>query len=323
MNEPDEQRAQELAAILQAAEAAQEYPLAPTILDPEDVDLAVQLVQLASTIGVDHDFAAALEADLRTQRGAKAQTPTRAHRTRRSAFGSATSRAPYRQHARIQPPDSAPIHSAKHDSVFSHWKWRAALAALLLLSLIVIVPTTRAALEDFVSLGSVRIYTHQPTTSRATTPTPLSSVLDLAGETSLAQARRDLPFPIRLPTYPADLGPPQHVYVQNLLGPAVVLVWMNKQHPSQVDLTLQELGSDAIVWKTPPQIIQQTSVEGHLALWVSGRYNLQYRVGEQVEYQMRSLVNGHTLIWTEASITFRLETRLTLPETIQIAASLP
>jgi hypothetical protein len=198
----------------------------------------------------------------------------------------------------------------------------AVIAALLLLSVLVIVPTTRAALQDVIRLGSVRIYTHQPTTSGAPTPSPLSSVLELAGETSLAQARRDLPFPIRLPSYPAELGPPQHVYVQNLLGPAVVLVWMDQQHPSQVDLTLQELGSDAIVWKTPPQIIQQTSVHGHLALWVTGHYNLQYRVGDQVEYQMRSLVNGHTLIWTEGTITYRLETRLPLPEAIQVAESL-
>lgn len=322
MNEPNEQHAEELERILLAAEAGREVTGAPTTHEQQDADLAAQLVQLASTISVDHNFADTLEADLLTKGSTNAKAHGSAHRTHQSPLGSSTRYSPYRRHARILLSDTATTHSVRRDTAAHRWKWRAAIAALLLLSLIAIVPTTRAALENFVRLGSVRIYTHQPTASGAATPTPLESVLDLAGETSLSQARRDLPFPIRLPAYPADLGAPQHVYVQNLLGPAVVLVWMDKYHPLQVDLTLQELGSDAIVWKTPPQIIQQTSVHGHLALWVSGRYNLQYRVGDQVEYQMRSLVNGHTLIWTEGTITYRLETRQSLPEAIQIAESL-
>jgi hypothetical protein len=320
MNQRDEQCAEELEAILLGAEAEQALPFAPAQLKREDADLATQLVHLASTIQADRDFAATLEAELLSE--GRAKTPPHTRAPRQLAVGGSTGAGSAGASPRIASSDGA--RTPREGRVVAPRSWRlpATIAALLLLSLLMIAPTARAALQDVVRLGAVRIFTHQPTTSTAPAPTPLSSVLDLAGETSLEQARHDLPFPITLPSYPADLGAPKHVYVQNLLAPAVVLVWMDKQRPSQVNLTLQELGSDAIVWKTPPQVIQQTAVHGHLALWVSGRYNLQYRVGDHVEYQMRSLVDGHTLIWTEGAITYRLETRLPLPEAIQVAESL-
>ena len=39
-------------------------------------------------------------------------------------------------------------------------------------------------------------------------------LLNLAGATTLAEASDGVDFTIRLPTYPADLGPPDQVYLQ-------------------------------------------------------------------------------------------------------------
>src|SRR5262245_57723792 len=124
MNEPDVQRAEELASMLQRAEAGQEPPLAETTLDPKDVDLAVQLVQLASAIEVDHDFASTLEADLRSTRGMNAQASTRAGGTHRTSPGGATGHRASRLHTRLQPPDGPLTQSARHKRASSQWKWR-------------------------------------------------------------------------------------------------------------------------------------------------------------------------------------------------------
>ena len=42
----------------------------------------------------------------------------------------------------------------------------------------------------------------------------------------------------------------------------------------------------------------------------------------QVAFATRVLVNGHALIWSEGSITYRLETTASLGEAVKIAESL-
>src|SRR5215467_10587003 len=91
MNEPDERRAEELEAVLLLAEAGQQDPLLPTMVDPEEMKLAVQLVQLASSIALDRDFGAGIEATLLTVDHTNTDTnttvATRTPRTRRQRVG--------------------------------------------------------------------------------------------------------------------------------------------------------------------------------------------------------------------------------------------
>jgi hypothetical protein len=58
-------------------------------------------------------------------------------------------------------------------------------------------------------------------------------------------------------------------------------------------------------------------------LWTVGPYALQFQRSGQVIYDLRRLIEGHVLIWTEEGITYRLETDLSLQEAVQIAESLP
>jgi hypothetical protein len=194
------------------------------------------------------------------------------------------------------------------------------LLIIALLSALLAVPQARAAIASLLHIGSVTIVPGKPGADQST---PLPSVLDLAGKTTLAGARQQMPFPIRLPTYPADLGQPQYVFAQDLNGSAVVLVWVDPQHPDRARMALNELSSDAYVYKLAPQAIQETQVHGQRALWTTGPYLLQIGSLSDQRNALRRLVTAsHTLIWTEGSITYRLESGVTLEEAVRIAESL-
>lgn len=66
-------------------------------------------------------------------------------------------------------------------------------------------------------------------------------------------------------------------------------------------------------------LIEETTVRNQPAVWVEGPYPLQLTNGS---YELRRVIEGHTLIWTEGDITYRLESSRPLTETRQIAESL-
>lgn len=218
--------------------------------------------------------------------------------------------------------------------------WAGALLAIILVSLLS-VPEVRARIGALLRIGAVEIVLATPTpgitatvpaptttaTSEAPTPRPTlrASVLNLAGETSLPAAQNQVPFPIRLPTYPPNLGPPDNVFVQDLGGPAVIFVWLEPGSEDRVRLSLHALTSDVFAEKTLHEVtrLQETTVNGQPAAWVRGPHILQfYNRSGYPDYDARRLVDGNVLIWTEGEITYRLETDLPLEEAVRIAESL-
>ena len=217
--------------------------------------------------------------------------------------------------------------------------WVLAALALVLAGLLA-VPQVRAAIADILQIGGIRIFLVAPTPTpvppTATpapaaavkspprnavprpSPTPLASVLDLAGETTLDEARRPADFAIRLPAYPADLGAPDHVFVQQLGGPLVVLVWTAPDQPDKVTLSLHEFGQGTYAEKFEPTVVQETTVNGPRALWTEGAHLFVFKSGD---VGLRELVHGHTLIWQQGDVTYRLETDAELDEAVRIAES--
>jgi hypothetical protein len=210
---------------------------------------------------------------------------------------------------------------------------------LVLLSSLMLIPPARAAIIEFIQIGIVRIFPQsvEPTVETITTATPgsvapqtatpgkvsqlLIPFLDqIAGETKLANAQQTAPYPILLPTYPSDLGQPNHVYVQDAEGTMTILVWVDPQQPDRVTMSLHFMpeGSWAIS-KVKPVVIQETEVNGQRAIWAVGPYPLRMRNGD---IQFERLIEGHVLIWADEDITYRLETDLPLEEAIRIAESL-
>lgn len=211
---------------------------------------------------------------------------------------------------------------------------------LAFVSALMLVPPVRAAVLEWIQIGIVRILPPptvnpdsqlQPGIPPLTaTPVPAGptppgksagfSLLDLAGETSLADAQARLDFPVLIPSGSHSMGLPHRVFLQDLGGPMLVLVWLEPLNPERVLLSLHVLtpGGWAIE-KAQPTLIQKTAVNGEPGAWVEGPYFLQLR---NRDFALVRLIEGHVLIWTQANLTYRLETALPLDEAILIAESL-
>jgi hypothetical protein len=218
--------------------------------------------------------------------------------------------------------------------------WVASIILALLVGLWA-VPPVRAAILEFFQIGAVRIWLVEPTptplptnvpsealsgvtassTSRPT-PTPLRSLFNLAGETTLAEAEAKAGFPIPLPTYPSDLGPPDRVFFQEMSGPVVVLLWMNPEHPDKAEYSLHIFSNGAVANKMNPSVVMTTTVGDSPAVWTNGPYLLVYGEGSESEWETRYLVSGRVLIWVEGTLTYRLESNLNLEEAVRMAESL-
>lgn len=222
--------------------------------------------------------------------------------------------------------------------------WAIALF-LVIVSGLMAVPPVRAQILEFIQIGAIRIFLREPSptpTLRSTTPapapvagipsssptpsavpqptpTPVTSLLSLAGKTTLAEAKAQAGFPIRLPAYPQDLGTPDIVFLQDMSGPAVLLLWLEPGTTDEVKLDLLEMGPGTFAGKGVPEVIQETTVSGQPALWTQGPHLLQFKSG----YDMVNLVvKGNVLIWENGGITYRLESDYSMPEAVNIAESL-
>ena len=224
----------------------------------------------------------------------------------------------------------------------SRLAWAAAAVLLVFLATVLAVPSARAAVLEFIQIGVVRIFqaapaptsmppltatprfpageTPPPAAASRPAPPDLALSLDVFGETSLADARARAGFEIRLPAYPPDLGQPDHVYLQDMQGAFLALVWMLPGQPDKVRLSLHTIapGSFAIE-KVQPRLVQSTAVNGQPAAWTEGPYVLRIRNGD---LDIRRMIAGHVLIWEEGGLTYRLETDLPLEEAVRIAESL-
>jgi len=211
-------------------------------------------------------------------------------------------------------------------------------AILVLFASLMLIPPARAAILEFLEIGIVRIFRAEPTPvtppqqevppsliPTAATPTatavPLIPMLErLAGERSLESAQQLVDYPILLPSYPPDLGPPDRIFVQDAEGNMTIMVWIDPQNPRQVLMSLHLIppGSWAVE-KMDPERIQETTVNDQRAIWAVGPYPVRFSNGN---LDFVRLIEGHVLIWTDGEVTYRLETGMTLEEAVRVAESL-
>lgn len=206
-----------------------------------------------------------------------------------------------------------------------------AVAALLLaLSLVALsVPPVRAAIFEFFQIGAIRVFSgdtlNEPSTTPVLPPATHPFPPDLVGETTLVAAAEETGLDLLLPAYPAGIGPPDHVFVQDVGAPMVILAWVDPVDPDLVSLSLFFIGSTETPLGTKFEVRQteETTVKGQPALWVSGNHMLQFEADPgQDSMRMTRLVGTHTLIWQADGVTYRLEADLPLPELVRIAESL-
>jgi hypothetical protein len=227
--------------------------------------------------------------------------------------------------------------AAPRRAISRGFAWSLAVILVLATSLM-LIPPARAAILDFIQIGIVRIFRAEPTpltppnqqipstimpitATAASTSESLIPLLErLAGELTLEEAQQTVNYPILLPSYPPDLGQPDRVFVQDADGDMTILVWIDPQQPSQVLMSLHMIprGSWAAE-KMNPALVQETTVNGQRAVWAVGPYPIRFSDGD---LDFARLIDGHVLIWTDGTITYRLETQLDLEEAIRVAESL-
>ena len=205
---------------------------------------------------------------------------------------------------------------------------------LVLFASLMLIPPARAAILEFIQIGVVRIFRAQPTplsppdeerpmtmVPGTATSQPLIPILErIAGETSLEEAQKEVLYPILLPSYPADLGKPDRVFVQEAEGKMTILVWIDPGRPDKIRLSLHLIPSTSwAVEKFDPAQVQETQVNGQHAIWAVGPYPLRLRNND---LDFMRLIAGHVLIWKDGEITYRLETDQGLEEAIKVAESL-
>jgi hypothetical protein len=207
---------------------------------------------------------------------------------------------------------------------------------LILCSSLMLIPSARAAILEFIQIGVVRIFRAQPTpilppnqeipvfpitATPYTTAEPLIPILErLTGEMTLEEAQQTVDYPLLLPAYPADLGPPNRVFVQDADGDMTILVWIDPQQPGEVLMSLHFISPGSwAVKKVNPTLIEETTVNGQRALWTIGPYPIWFSNGD---LDFIRLIDGHVLIWFDGEMTYRLETDLSLEEALRIAKSL-
>ncbi len=196
-----------------------------------------------------------------------------------------------------------------------------AFAAAAFVALLLISPDVREAVARFFGLETVRI--ERVATPPAPTGTPfdqqtIQPTRELAGLTTLSQARTQARFDVRLPGYPPGIGTPRRVYFQDFgFGQQVILAYP--------DFVLFE--AEGIIYGKGVgggTVVEEVEVAGQYALWLSGSPHLIQIQNPDGSYREETarLVDGNVLAWQVDQVTYRLETTLPLEEALRIAESL-
>jgi hypothetical protein len=190
---------------------------------------------------------------------------------------------------------------------------RYALATLAVLLALVMISPLRANVLEWLRIGVVTIFTGETAAPASTMP----SLVDLFGETTLEAARESVEFDVRLPQ---NFGLPDHVYMQNGDGAAVIMVWLAREN--QPAISLYVFGATEGIYGKFLDTAVNTQVNGQPAVWADVPHSLQYQVGNFIRKYLTFIVEGNVLIWAEDGITYRLESNLLMEEAIAIAESL-
>lgn len=196
---------------------------------------------------------------------------------------------------------------------------------LLLVAGLVLLAAAAVAAKVVIDLGALTIDTipGRPTAL----PTAVASGPTFGHRTTLDAAERDTGFPAQVP---AALGDPDAVWVDAADdGSRIVLAWIASGALPPVDalpwgaVLYGFRGEMEVAAKSvflDGNTLEDATVDGHDAIWVSGPHELDLVTSEGT--YARYLVTGNVLVWESDGIVLRLETSLSLPAAVRIAQSI-
>lgn len=203
------------------------------------------------------------------------------------------------------------------------------VAAALLIAAVLVIPGPRRAIARFFGIEGVRI-TGTDTDSPAL-PATVTNGLRLGERAPLDDVVDQASFPVMAPI---DLRTPNAAFRGEPSPEAVTLVWapsdrlpptgpaggvglLLTQFPGRIERPLldKQIGPDAVV--------EATMVDDRPAYWITGAAHLLIYLdadGQRRDDTVRLAAN--TLLWSNAGVTYRLESALDRDAAIALAASL-
>jgi anti-sigma factor RsiW len=174
--------------------------------------------------------------------------------------------------------------------------------------------------------------TAPPTPTRPAGSPDIGRLLSLGDRVTLSEARRTLPFAIRLPSL-AELASPDEVYIDDEpSGGRVTAVYaarpgLPKASTTGVGLLITQfrarVDEEFVVKEAGPGTrVEQLSVGGAAGFWVEGDPHTVLYIDENGNNFPDSLrLAGNTLLWERDGVTFRLEADISRAQALRIATS--
>jgi hypothetical protein len=210
------------------------------------------------------------------------------------------------------------------------WRWALAAAAALVLAVagfLALSPGARETVAGWIGIRGVQVERVKKLPSLAPVPSgEFGSRLGLGNATTLDRVEDR-----RLARVPSRLGQPDEVYQRDVNGvPIVTLVYRPRpdlpadQNTGVGALVVEMRGSvvDFTIGKSlpPGTSVQQVQVRGSTGYWIAGSPHALIILGGGAGDELR--LAGNVLLWTENGVTYRIESKLTLQQTLAVAQSM-
>jgi hypothetical protein len=216
--------------------------------------------------------------------------------------------------------------------------WRrlavAGLAAVLLAAAVMVAsPGTREAVARRLGLRGIGVQIGGPPPPTATTTPGARLDLGLGQRATLEEARRQVDFPVLVPTAPG-FQQPDAVFLNPDVPPGgrVDLVYRARPGLPASQFTDAGLLITEFQGRPTPEflkkvavmgMVEEVTVGGEPGYWFSGEPHFFTYVDASGDFrEERTRLAGNTLIWQRGDLTLRLEGQLPKDEAIRIAESM-
>lgn len=192
--------------------------------------------------------------------------------------------------------------------------WKAAVAALAALVVVVALPAGRQAIADLLGVAGIEIFFTDDA------PSTDSTTLDLGEPVPLEVAGDRMGLPIALPAL-SYVGAPDAIHLQG--GSPVIVHATWAAAPGLPAVSGTDIGLLLTQFRTPieqtvfyKELTESTSVEmtavgDHPAQWIEGApHQLTYQTTQGTQTRQVSRLAANVLIWESDGVTYRLESGL-------------